>query len=1023
MYFLKNKAFTYFLLILAILVGGYMMNTTPKELYPEIKIPVVVVSTVYPGASARDVEDGVTDKLEDTLVGGLKNVDEITSSSKEGVSVISVQFQDDVDIKEALIDVQDRVDEKVAELPVDAEEPIIKKVNFSDQPIFTFALSSTEAYNLLRAKAEGIKERLLEIPGVSSVDIDGIPEREITVLLDPEKLSQFNISPQTVVNAISSSKRTFPAGSIIVQDREYRISYDSQVDTVEDLHGVVVSSLGSSNNIYLRDLMLLIEDGISQYDTQSRIGPQSNATQQAIIFNIKKQEGGNIIELTSAIKKVLENYQNEHVAEQLDFVTIFDAGKDIQTNLSELIGSGIQTVLIILVVMGLMVGFRESIIAAIAIPLSFLLTFIGMHFMGQTINFITLFSLILVIGILIDSAIVIVEGIYDFSNEGDSFYEAAKKTLKEFTKPVIAGVLTTMSIFVPLMMLSGMLGQFIGGIPRVINIVLIMSLVVALIFIPAVARLLYRFKIQDPKLLVKKRNQAFNWLTQNYRNFLSKLIHNSKKKRRIVWSLIGLLIFSFVLVGSGLIRSEFFPPDNVDKAYVNIEMRQGTSLEKTAQSIVDVERIVAQQEHVIAFTTTIGAENVFVGQGRSGSHFANVVINLDDKKNGNKATSAIRDALSIIDEYKVQVLVPESGPPVGAPFQVKIQGESWDALNTTAEELATLIRSIPAARNVESGVDVGSTEIKLHVVRDRLAEYGLTAFDVSSLLRTTIYGSKATSLRLGNEGDIDVVVKVALDPEAKSHRESNHVTYNQIKNIPIQTMRGEVLLGYFVQERIEQATSTAVHVDGYKNRTVTSYVKDGFLPVDIVTAFEEKVADFDFPEGVSYRLAGADDESSEASSELLASLLLGLLLIFGVLIWQFGSIRDVLFIVSVIPLGLIGVLYGLFFSGMTLSFTAMLGFIALVGVVVNDSIILVDVMNKIRIREPELSKREVVMKGASMRLRPVILTTITTVLGMVPLLFVSPMWKPFAFSMIVGLSFATILTLVIIPIFYEKWSK
>lgn len=1024
MYFLKNKVFTYFLLILAVLVGGYMMKSNPKELYPEVKIPVVVVSTAYPGASARDVEDSVTDTLENVLVGGLENVDEITSNSLEGLSSIIITFEDGIDIKEALIDVQDKVDEKKSELPKDALEPIIKKVSFSDQPIFSVALSSTEAYSMLREKAEDIENELLKISGVSNVDIEGIPEREITVLLDPEKLTQFSISPHQVVGAIESSKRTFPVGSIIIDEREYRISYDTHIDTVKDLESIVVTTRGLQNNIYVSDLVLYIEDGLSEYKSMARIGGVGDdMSQQAIIFNIKKQEGGDITAITTNIKKALERYKQQNNEEDIDFVIFFDAGEDIKTNLSDLIGSGFQTIILILVVMGLMVGFRESIIAAIAVPLSFLLTFIGMYFTGQTINFVTLFSLILVIGILIDSAIVIVEGIYDYSLDGMSFFDAASKTLKEFSKPVIAGVLTTISIFVPLMTLSGILGQFIGGIPRVINIVLIMSLIVALVFIPAIAGIMYRFNIKDPEVIVRKRDTFFAWLTSWYKNFLQKLIKNSRKKRRIVWSLVAMLIFGFVLVGSGMIKSEFFPPDELNKVYINIETKQGTSLEKTSDLVKQAELIISAEKHVLAYTTTIGSESAFVGEGRSGSHYANIVVNIDDKKNGARATSSIRDALSAITDYETQVLVPESGPPVGAPFQVKLSGPDWESINTAAEDVAGLIRKIPASRNVKSNVDVGLTEINLHVLRDRLVQYDLTALDVSSLLRTTIYGAEATSLRIANEGDIDVTVKVALDPDAHSHTESNHVTYNQIKNIPIQTSRGEVLLGYFVEERIEQATSVASHIDGYKNRTVTSYVKDGFLPVDIVNAFTKEIKDFELPEGVTYSLAGADDESQEASSELLVSLVLGLLLIFGVLIWQFGSLRDVLFIVSVIPLGLIGVLYGLFFSGMNLSFTAMLGFIALVGVVVNDSIILVDIMNKIRKREPELSKKDVVVKGATMRLRPVILTTVTTVLGMVPLLFVSPMWKPFAFSMIVGLSFATILTLVIIPIFYEKWSK
>ena len=512
-------------------------------------------------------------------------------------------------------------------------------------------------------------------------------------------------------------------------------------------------------------------------------------------------------------------------------------------------------------------------------------------------------------------------------------------------------------------------------------------------------------------------------MTKWYRGFLTRMIHSKRRKKRLVWSLILSLVLGFAFVGTGIIPSEFFPPDDLDRAFINIELTKGTSLDKTSEAAAQVESIVAKQKYVEGFTTTIGSENFFVGGGRQGSHYGNLIINLTDKKIGQRATSQIRDALSVITDFKAQVMIPESGPPVGAPFQVELKGNDWESLNESAETVAQLVQSLPGTRDVTSGVDVGLTEIKLTVLRDRLAEYGLTAFDVSSLLRTTIYGADATSLRLGEEGDVDVVVKVALNPFAKTHRESNYVTYDQVKNIPIQTQKGEVLLGYFIKERIQQATSVATHTDGFKSKTVASYVKDGFLPGDIVSSFEKEAENLKLSPDVTYSLAGADDQSDQASSELLSSLLLGLLLIVGVLVWQFGSIRDVLFIVSVVPLGLIGVLYGLLFFNMTLSFTAMLGFITLVGIMVNDSIILVDVMNKIRIRQPDLSKQEVVIRGATMRLRPVILTTVTTVLGMVPLLFVSPMWQPFAFAVITGLTFATVLTLVLIPILYEKWSR
>jgi len=1022
MYFLKRKTFTLFLLVLAVAGGLYSLDKMSLEFYPEINVPVVLVQTIYPGASSRDIEESVTEILEESLIGGIDQVDEISSTSQEGISVISIQFFDSVDISEALIDVKDKIEEVSGNLPNDANEPIVTKINFSDQPIYTFALSSNEALSQLRNSAEDIESRLLKIPGISNVKISGIPEREITVLLDIEKLSQFNLLPQQVISSLRNSEQTLPIGDVEINNRVYRLDVTSDINSPEDLYSIIVKSNNDGSYVYLRDLVVTIENGLSNYTSQSRIASRGQEqAQQAIIFDIRKQEGGDITVLTGRIQQELELI-NQEVDGGYDFVTIFDGGENIQTNLSDLIGSGLQTIILVVIVMGLMVGFKESFIAAIAIPLAFVLTFIGMLLLGQTINFITLFSLILVIGILIDSSIVIVEGIHDFKQEGYSSFDAARMTLKEYTKPVIAGVLTTISIFVPLLLLSGTTGQFIGGIPRVVNIVLIMAVVVALVFIPLVANAVYALPIHEPQWLIDKRQKIFTNLVTWYKNFLEKLLANSRDKRRIVGLLVFLFFGSFSLVGFGLIQSEFFPPDETDRVYVNIEMPKGTPLSESSQEALRVENAIKDLEHIEAFTTIIGSESQFVGSGRSGSQYANIILNIDDKKNGVSVAAVARDVLQE-SNINTQVLTPESGPPVGAPFQVRVIGQNWQDIHTGAVDIAAYVESFNGSRDVNSGVDTGVTDIQFVVLPERLSDYGLSAFDISATIRTIIFGTEATTLNLPNTGDTEVVVKVSLNQNAITHRDNNIVTLDDIRNIPIQTSRGQVLLDYFVDEGLTQATSSANRRNGERLVTVTAYVEDGFLPVDMVNQFNENSDRLELPETVRFELAGSQDANDESSSELIASLGLGVLLVFGVLIWQFGSIRDTFFIVSVIPLGLIGVLFGLLFANMNLSFTALLGFIALVGIVVNDSIILVDVMNNIRLRNPDKPKRDVVIEGATARLRPIIVTTVTTVLGMIPLLFVSPLWEPFAYAVIVGLSFATVLTLIFIPMLYDKFSK
>ncbi|MCI5050984.1 MAG: efflux RND transporter permease subunit [Candidatus Pacebacteria bacterium] len=1020
MYFLKRKIFTIFLLILSVAGGLYSMLSIPLEFYPEIKVPVVLVRTVYPGASPTDIEESVTNILEDSLIGALDGVDEITSTSSEGSSVVSIQFFDDVNVNEALVDVKDKVEEVQSDLPDDALEPIVTEVSFSDEPIFTIALSSQEALTQLRRKADAIEDQLQKIPGVSSIEISGIPEREVTVLLDPNKLSQYSLNPSDVARAISRAEQTLPVGDVVINDRNYRIDFESGIDEPADLSSVIITETAPGSYIYLVDVLKTLEDGLAIYTSEARIAATGENTQQAIIFDIRKQDGADITEVTDAVSAVINDLRIE--SPDVNFVTIFNAGDEIRVNLSDLISSGLQTIILVLIVMGFMVGFKESLIAAIAVPLSFVLTFIGMMVLGITINFITLFSLILVIGILIDSSIVIVEGIYDYRAKGYSSFESAKLTLKEFAKPVTAGAMTTISIFVPLLLLSGVTGQFIGGIPQVVNIVLIMAVIVALVFIPLVATGIYAININEPKKLVAKREKLFRKLRTWYKRFLEKLLKNSRAKRTLIGLFVFLFFGSFALVGTGLIQSEFFPPDETDQVYVNIEFPKGTPLEITSEQTIAVEETLVGMEYMTSFTTVIGSESVFVGGGQSGANYANITINLEDKSYGLEAADIARERLADL-QIDTQVLTPESGPPVGAPLQVRVIGDNWSDINIAAVNVAEYIRNFNGSRDIDSGVDTGVTDIQFNVDHEKLAEYGLSALDLSSTLRTAIFGTEATTLTLPDSGETDVIVKVALSNSALSHRENNEISLDNITGFTLQTMRGEIALGSLVEPAIIQSTSAANHRNGNRLITVTAYTETGFLPADLINQFEENRDSLELPEGIELELAGAQDENDESSAELIASLGFGILLIFGVLIWQFGSIRDTLFIISVIPLGLIGVLFGLLIGDKTLSFTALLGFIALVGIVVNDSIILVDVMNSIRKENPDKPKRDVVIEGATARLRPVIVTTITTVLGMIPLLFVSPLWEPFAFAVIIGLSFATTLTLVLIPMLYDKFSK
>lgn len=1015
-FFLQKKSFTLLLLLLGIIAGFYSLAQMTKESAPEIVISIVRVQTLYPGASPLQVEESVTNIIENSLVGGIKNVKSVTSNSGQSVSSIILEFDSGVDIREALDDVQNKVDGVVGDLPSDAQEPLVQQIKFNDEPIYIFAMTSREPLTNLRAQADAIEDEILKVKGVSRVEVSGIPEREINIVLDNTKLAQFGLNANDVSRAIQFADRSIPPGSIEINEREYGLYFDTGVEKTEDLENIIISEKNGSY-VFVRDIALRIEDGLAESSSLSRVTLSEKPAQQAVIFSVFKQTGGDITKLVRDVKKQTNGFIKESGSVDTEFVTTFDAAGEIQKSLRDLTSSGVQAVLIVLLVLILGLGVREALTASMAIPLSFVLAFIGMLATGSTINFVSLFALIIVIGILIDSAIVIVEGISDSLAEGDTFMLSSQKALQTFGKPVIAGTFTTISVFVPLLLLSGITGQFIASIPKAVIVVLIASLIVALIFIPLIAGWLFRFKFTEPKWLTQGREKTFTYIGAKYEQLLRFVLSSRKVKVKFLALLTILFIGSFVLVGSGLIKSEFFPSDAPESLYVDIEVPVQTTLEETARQVEDVESFIMSVPHVSSITTTVGSGSFF-SEGGSGSNYANITVDFPDKKYGDGIAQTLRGHFKTYTDKEVTLVVPEGGPPVGAPVVLKFVGPDLGELSRVTQQAADILREIPGTTEVTTTIDEGATDISLRVRPDRLAQVGLTAFDVSQIINATVSGVETSKIRYAGYGDVDVFVKVALNAQARDHTQTNEITFDVLKTLPVQTPRqGEVLLGSLIEEDLRQAASVIRHEEGLRVFSASSNLLPDFVANDVFDSFNERTEEIGIPDDVELIVGGEADEGAEAVAELGAMLIFGILLVIFVLVFQFNSFSQTAIIMSVVPLGLIGVLWGIFIIGSTLSFTAMLGFIALVGVVINDSIILVDVMNTLVAKGDE----NPVINGALSRLRPVILTTATTVFGMIPLLYVSKVWVPFAFAVITGLTFATILTLILIPMLYQKF--
>ena len=700
---------------------------------------------------------------------------------------------------------------------------------------------------------------------------------------------------------------------------------------------------------------------------------------------------------------------------EMEFITLIDSGNDVASDITSLTNSALLTILLVVIVLSLGLGVRESIIAGISVPLSFLLSFIGLYLSGNTINFISLFALILAIGLLVDASVVIIEGITLARSKGLSPDEAIRATLKEFAAPVIAGTLTTLVVFIPLATLSGVTGQFIKSIPMTIIFVLLGSLIVALIFVPLLSTIRLP-KTKESKLsqwldrIDSKRDATIEKLNIWYANKLETLLSTKKYGKRLISGLIALFVISITLVGAGLVKSEFFPADEFDQLTITAELPQGSQLIDMSEALIPVEEFLQKYDSVKSFVSRIRPAS------------ADVTVILKDTSVGDQSIADFR-AFFASNTSRADFIVtpPASGPSAGAPFSLDITGADYDTVTTIAEDIKDLVEGLEGTTDVQSSSASTALGIILDLDVKKVKDVGLDVATVSSMVRSSLYGSEVATLSRNGE-DVDVVLVSALNENYTQSDTTNHVSLDVLRALPLQTPQGEIPLGVLMQEEIRGTNPSIKHTDGDRVVTISSYLEDGVILTDVITEFSSQVETIEGVDQVEWSFGGDAEASAESGKELMIALLVGIFLVFGVLIFQFNSVRNTFFIISVVPLGLIGVIFGLFVFGQTLSFTAMLGFVALVGIVVNNSIILIDVITGLQ-KEGTRSHKENVIQGSASRLRPILLTTLTTVTGMVPLLFTSPVWRPLALAIISGLLFAVVLTLFLIPLLFYKWGR
>ncbi len=1021
-FFIDNSRFTYLLIVVLLGFGLYSVSSIPKESAPEVQVPVGIITTVLPGAPAVDVESLVTNELERGLSGGLENVKKITSVSREGVSSITVEFSAEADIDESIGELKDKVDTLITRLPDDAERPLVTEVNFVDQPIMTIAVSADKTPVELSLLADDLVDNLETVNGISKVEKNGVRDQEITVLVDQTALLRFNLTVNDVFNAVRSANNTFPVGQIVTDNVSYNIVFAGGTDNAEGIKKIPVAVRGDQT-VLVQDLANVVV-GLAPATTYSRLSVSSNPSQSSLLLNIYKQRGGDITVMTEAVEVKLNELKSTILADTTVY-TVYDAGIDIKKDLSNLSVSGLQTVFLVITILMIVIGWREGLIAGLAIPLSFTIGFIGLYFSDNTINFISLFALILGIGILVDSGIVIVEGINKRirNNPTISKIEAAKETVSEFSAPLISGTLTTVAMFVGLFVVGGVTGQFISSIPFTLIFIMFASLVVALGFLPLITAKL----LSDKQLVIADgRQDLLSRKTENwYRSILVKILSSRTLKKRFLTFIVVGFISAIALIPTGFVKVVFFAQSDVDDIFIEIELQEGSIKETTDLAVRRVEEYLYKNGDVIeAFSVTVGSGSMFNGGGVN-PRLANIQVSLKENRSvtSSEFVEVLRGEFSEIRDLKVTVTQPSNGPPIGSPIGIKLYGNDVEALNQVASQVTQKLSEISGVTNINTDSDANTTEIQFLVDKEKAGLYSFNSQVISQTLRSAVYGSEATSIT-NLKNDIPVVVRLNLNNDSEIEPEfANWTNINTIQNIELATMSGErIALGSLSEIKLREANNEIKHEDQKRVMTIGADITATGNVIGVNAELKKQIDEnISLPTGVTYALGGETEESNQAFIEMFYALIIGIVLMVAILVFQFDSYLHTFYVLSILPFSLIGILYGLAMTGSALSFPSIMGFIALTGIIVNNSILLIDMMNKMRLRYPDKPIIDVVIDSSVSRLRPIVLTSASTVLGMVPLLYSDEIWIPLATAIIFGLIFSVIITLILVPIIYSKW--
>jgi multidrug efflux pump subunit AcrB len=1006
---IKNWQFTVVVFAVLIIMGISSFLTMPRTEDPPLQLPGASVIVLYPGANPSDMEQLITDPMEESI-NQLNDIKRIESGCRDGIAITSVEFTFDTDADEKFDEVVQQVNSVRNKFPSDIYGIQILQWTSQDVVVVQLALISESAeYYELEKQAEKLKKEVEKINGIKQVEILALPDQEVRISLDIEKMAQMNISIEQVRLAVLSNNTNIPGGSIRVGLNEFDIRTSGSYRTPDEIGNTIVSSY-QGRIIYLKNIAEIGFD----YEDNIYLGRYDGA--RCIFMTIKEKENINIFSIKGKIDKVMSEF-SRGLDEDLKLVTVFDQSVSVKNRINGFMNDLLLGIVLVGLVIFLSLGVRESVLVMLAVPFSIVVGLAFVDYAGFGLQQISIAGLVIVLGMLVDDSIVVVQNIERFLGLGFKRKDAAIQATKQLAWPVVSATVTTMLAFIPIIAMPDKAGRFIQSMPVTVIFTLFASLIFALSLTPYIASVF--LKPKDPVKESKKKFSSKIMLKKAiegpYRRTLDFALSNTRLMLVLALLAFGGSIFLFRYVGVS-----YFPKAEKPQLMIRIATPEGSGIEKSDQVARYVESVLDTIPDITHYTTNVGHGNPRIYYNtfpkQYDKSFAEIYVEFKeyDFKRFTAMVNTLRELFGGYPDARINVKEFEQGAPIEAPLTIKVTGEDPDVLARISGDIEQYVRNAKGPVNIENQLSKTSTDLFFDINREKAGMLGVPVVEIDRTIRTCISGIPISKFRNKEGEEYNIVLRLPTEKQ---------ISIADFDKIYVTSLSGRAIpLKQLASIEFMEAPGVITHFDLDRCGTITADIIKGYELDDVVEQLDVQLRAYPWPEGYNYKFTGEVESREESFSGIFRASIIALLAIFAILVMQFKSFIQPLIIYSAIPLAVIGSIITLFITGYTFSFTAGIGMVSLIGIVIKNSILLVDYVNVLRAEGKTVI--QALKEGGETRFIPILLTALTTIGGLLPMTIKGgTLWAPMGWTIIGGLFFSTFLTLVVVPVLYKLFIK